>query len=111
MIKASGGKTNDVYGTISDACQMMSMFHDIAAKAGKNLNNANWVNTVNHYGEIVNRGSGQYSSLHTGKYDVEDSFQPPELRLVDQARRRLEVAHPGGEHHGSVGGAPGADRT
>ncbi len=74
VIKASGGKTNDVYGTISDACQAMSMFHDIAAKAGKNLNNATWVNAVNHYGEIVNRGSGQFSSLHTGKYDVDDSF-------------------------------------
>jgi ABC-type branched-subunit amino acid transport system substrate-binding protein len=74
VIKATGGKTNDVYGTISDACQAMSLFDDIATKAGKNLNDATWVNAVNHYGEIVNRGSGQYSSLHTGKYDVDDSF-------------------------------------
>jgi hypothetical protein len=74
VIKGPGSKTIDTYGTISDACQAMSMFHDIAAKAGKNLNNATWVNAVNHYGPIVNRGSGQFSSLHTGKYDAQDDF-------------------------------------
>ena len=53
----------------------MTMFHDIATKVGKNLNNASWVKAVDNYGEIVNRGSGPYSSLHTGKYDVEDNFR------------------------------------
>ena len=75
VIKAPGGKTVDTYGTINDACQIMTMFHDIATKAGKNLNNASWVKAVDNYGEIVNRGSGPYSSLHTGKYDVEDNFR------------------------------------
>ena len=75
VIKAPGGKTVDTYGTINDACQIMTMFHDIATKAGKNLTNASWVKAVDNYGEIVNRGSGPYSSLHTGKYDVEDNFR------------------------------------
>jgi hypothetical protein len=74
VIKGPGGKTIDTYGTISDACQAMSMFHDIAAKAGKTLNNATWVKAVDHYGPITNRGSGQFSSLHKGKYDAQDDF-------------------------------------
>jgi hypothetical protein len=78
-IKGPGGKTLDVYQSINDACQMMSMFHDIAAKVGKSLNNANWVKTVDTFGPITNRGSGPYSSLRTGKYDAEDSFRLQEF--------------------------------
>ncbi len=79
VIKAPGGKTVDTYGSINDACQAMTMFHDIATKAGKNLSNATWVKAVDNYGEIVNRGSGPYSSLHKGKYDVEDNFRLEEF--------------------------------
>jgi ABC-type branched-subunit amino acid transport system substrate-binding protein len=79
VIKASGGKTVDTYGSINDACQALTMFHDIGTKVGKTLNNANWVKAVNHYGAIVNRGSGPYSSLHRGKYDVEDNFRLQEF--------------------------------
>jgi ABC-type branched-subunit amino acid transport system substrate-binding protein len=75
VIKAPGGKTVDTYSSINDACQTMTMFHDIATKAGKNLTNASWVKAVDNYGEIVNRGTGPYSSLHTGKYDAEDTFR------------------------------------
>ncbi len=75
VIKAPGGKTVDTYGSINDACQAMTAFHDVAARVGKNLNNANWVKTVNSYGNITNRGSGPYSSLHSGKYDIEDNFR------------------------------------
>ncbi len=75
VIKAPGGKTLDTYGLVNDACQSVTMFHDIAEKVGKDLNNTNWVKTVNGFGEIVNRGSGPYSSLHTDKYDVEDNFR------------------------------------
>lgn len=75
VIKAPGGKTVDTYGSINDACQALTVFHDVATKAGKNLTNSSWVKAVNGYGEIVNRGSGPYSSLHTGKYDIEDNFR------------------------------------
>jgi ABC-type branched-subunit amino acid transport system substrate-binding protein len=75
VIKGPGGKTIDTYGSINDACQAMTLFHDVATKAGKNLDNTSWVKTVDNYGEIVNRGSGPYSSLHTGKYDIEDNFR------------------------------------
>ncbi len=74
VIKGPGGKTLDTYGAISDACQSVTMFRDIAARVGRSLNDANWVKTVDHYGEIANRGSGPYSSLHTGKYDAQDNF-------------------------------------
>jgi ABC-type branched-subunit amino acid transport system substrate-binding protein len=75
VIKAPGGKTVDTYGSINDACQALTVFHDVATKAGKNLNNASWVKAVDSYGPITNRGSGPYSSLHTGKYDIEDNFR------------------------------------
>jgi ABC-type branched-subunit amino acid transport system substrate-binding protein len=75
VLKGPGGKTLDTYGSINDACQVMTMFHDIATKVGPTLNNTNWVKAVDSYGEIVNRGSGPYSSLHSGKYDVEDNFR------------------------------------
>jgi ABC-type branched-subunit amino acid transport system substrate-binding protein len=75
ILKGPGGKTLDTYGSINDACQSMTMFDDIATRAGKNLNDATWVKTVNTYGPIVNRGSGKFSSLHTGKYDTTDDFR------------------------------------
>lgn len=75
VVKGPGGKTLDTNGSINDACQVLTMFHDIAARVGKDLNNSNWVRTVDSFGKIDNRGSGPYSSLHTGKYDVEDNFR------------------------------------
>jgi hypothetical protein len=82
IIKSADGKNIlDEHGTISDACQLLWFFHDIALKTGKYLNNANWINTVNNYGEIVNRGSGQYSSIHTGKYSADDNWR---LQKFDQ---------------------------
>jgi len=74
VVKNADGVVLETNGSINDACQQLTMFHDIAEKVGKNLNNANWVKTVNKFGEITNRGSGPYSSLHKGKYDAEDSF-------------------------------------
>jgi ABC-type branched-subunit amino acid transport system substrate-binding protein len=75
VLQGPGGKTLGTNGSINDACQVLTMFHDIAARVGKNLNNSNWVKTVNRFGKIDNRGSGPYSSLHSGKYDVEDNFR------------------------------------
>jgi ABC-type branched-subunit amino acid transport system substrate-binding protein len=74
-IKTKNGKIDDTYGTINDACQTLTMFHDIGQKVGKYLNNTNWVNTVNTFGAIENRGSGPYSSLHTGKYSADDNWR------------------------------------
>jgi ABC-type branched-subunit amino acid transport system substrate-binding protein len=74
-IKLPNGKINDVNGTINDACQTLSMFHDIAERVGPYLNNTNWVYTVDHFGPITNRGSGPYSSLHTGKYSADDNWR------------------------------------
>jgi Periplasmic binding protein len=74
-ITLPNGKIDDTYGTINDACQVVSMFHDIAERVGPYLNNTNWVDTVNHFGSIANRGSGPYSSLHTGKYAADDNWR------------------------------------
>ena len=74
-IKTKDGKIDDTYGTINDACQTLTMFRDIGTKVGKYLNNPNWINTVNTFGPIENRGSGPYSSLHTGKYSADDNWR------------------------------------
>ena len=73
--KGSKTQTLDTYGSINDACQLVTMFHDIGQRVGRYLNNTNWVNTVNTYGPITNRGSGPYSSLTKGKYDAEDNWR------------------------------------
>jgi ABC-type branched-subunit amino acid transport system substrate-binding protein len=73
--KGDPKKTIDTYGVINDACQLLTMFDDIATRVGPWLNNTNWINTVNSFGHIENRGTGPYSSLGTGKYDADDNFQ------------------------------------
>jgi ABC-type branched-subunit amino acid transport system substrate-binding protein len=74
VVPGPDGKTLDINGSINDACQSLSLFHDVAARVGKYLDNANWVYTVDHFGPIANRGGGQYASLGTGKYDFDDTF-------------------------------------
>jgi hypothetical protein len=75
VVPGPNGKTLDTYGGINDSCQLMTMFHDIAQRVGPDLNNQNWVRTVDNYGSIRNVGSGPYASLHAGKYDVDDTFR------------------------------------
>jgi hypothetical protein len=75
VIPYKNGKTLDTYGAINDSCQLLTMFHDIATRVGPYLNNDNWVNTLNHFGHIENRGTGPYSSLTKGKYDADDNFR------------------------------------
>jgi hypothetical protein len=75
VVPGPGGKTLDTYGSINDACQLVTMFADIAKKVGPHLNSDNWVHTVDTYGPIRNVGAGQYASLHAGKYDVDDTFR------------------------------------
>ena len=69
------GKIDDTHGAISEACQMLSMFQLIATKAGPSLNNANWTNAVNAYGNIAMQGLGPYASVHTGKYTADDTWR------------------------------------
>ncbi len=72
---ADGKNILDEHGTISDACQLLWTFHDIGERVGKYLNNDNWINTVNSFGPIADRGSGQYASLHAGKYATDDNWR------------------------------------
>jgi hypothetical protein len=75
IIPGPNGKMLDTYGNINDACQLLTLFQEIGNRVGKNLNVANWVHTVNTYGPIRDYGGGQYASLHTGKYDDDDTFR------------------------------------
>lgn len=79
VLPGPNGKTLDTNGSINDACQIMTMFHDIATRVGQYLNTDNWVQTVNNFGHIRNAGGGPYASLHTGKYDMDDSFRLTEF--------------------------------
>jgi len=75
VIPGPNGKTLDTYGGINDACQLLTEFQEIGQRVGKNLNNQNWVHAVDTYGPIRDVGAGQYASLHTGKYDDNDTFR------------------------------------
>jgi ABC-type branched-subunit amino acid transport system substrate-binding protein len=76
IIKSADGKNIlDEHGTISDACQLLWTFHDIGARVGQYLNNDNWESTVNTFGKIANRGSGEFATLHTGKYSTDDNWR------------------------------------
>ncbi len=74
VLTTPDGKNLDTYGNITDACQLVTLFHDIALRAGKNLNADSWAAAENSYGKINDPGSGPYASLHQGKYDIDDSF-------------------------------------
>ena len=73
VIKLSDGRQNNIYGESGDACALVTMFKLIAARVGKNLNIANWTAAVNSFGTI-NVPSTSYASLHTGKYDADDTY-------------------------------------
>jgi len=90
-IKLPNGKINDINGTINDACQVVTMFHDIAQRVGTYLNDTNWINTVNDFGPIANRGSGPYSSLHYGKYAADDNWR---MEAYDSSLGNTGLARP-----------------
>jgi hypothetical protein len=76
VIKTPDGKnTLDVHASISDPCQLLSVIKQIGDKVGKPLNVTNWLAAVNNFGPIVNRGGGEFASLHQGKYDIDDTFR------------------------------------
>jgi ABC-type branched-subunit amino acid transport system substrate-binding protein len=73
VVKLPDGRQNDIQTESGDACALVTMFKLIAERVGKNLNIANWVSTVNNFGAI-NVPSTSYASLHTGKYDADDTY-------------------------------------
>lgn len=69
------GKRTEVYASVEDACGDILFFATIAEKAGKQLNNTTWTKAVNSMGPIDDQlVLGKWASLHTGKYDANDTF-------------------------------------
>jgi Periplasmic binding protein len=81
VIAGPNGKTIDTYGSINDACQLLTEFQEIGNRVGRDLNDQNWVKTVNNYGPIRDVGAGQYASLHKGKYDDNDTFDLQKINM------------------------------
>jgi hypothetical protein len=73
VVKAPNGKRNDIYGAVSDACAEVTMFLDIATKAGATLNDDTWTAAVDAMGKM-RIASSKYASLHKGKYDADDTY-------------------------------------
>jgi hypothetical protein len=73
VIKLKDGHQNAIYGEEEDACALVTMFKLIAARVGKDLNNANWTAAVNSFGTI-DIPSTDFASLHQGKYDADDTY-------------------------------------
>ena len=72
LTTGANGKRDEIWITVRDACSDLYFFRDIANRVGKNLNNHNWIDTVNHFGAITVVAQPK-SSLHEGKYDASDS--------------------------------------
>ncbi len=71
----SDGKRVEIYASIEDACGELLFFKTIAEKAGKQLNNTTWAKAVATMGAIDDQlVLGRWASLHTGKYDANDTF-------------------------------------
>jgi ABC-type branched-subunit amino acid transport system substrate-binding protein len=77
--KGSDGKTQDLFGSVFNACQDLTLFQQIADRVGKDLNADTWAAAVNSFGPIRDVGNGQFASLHTGKYDTNDTFRLEEF--------------------------------
>ena len=80
-IKTSDGKIDDTYGTINDACQTLTMFHDIGERVGQYLNNTNWVYTVDHFGPIDEPGLGPVLVAARGQVLRRRQLAAPGVRL------------------------------
>jgi ABC-type branched-subunit amino acid transport system substrate-binding protein len=70
----ASGNLIKVYEGIQDRCRELSLFKQIAEKAGPNLTNDTWINAVNNFGEIQLVGN-KFASLGNGKYDAPDGFR------------------------------------
>jgi ABC-type branched-subunit amino acid transport system substrate-binding protein len=65
-------KRVEVYIGIQDRCGELSLFTQIAEKAGANLTNDTWMATVKNFGKI-DLVTSPYGSLREGKYDADDA--------------------------------------
>ena len=72
LTTGANGKRDEIWITVRDACSDLYFFRDIANRVGKNLNNHNWIDGVNHFGTMTIVAQPQ-SSVHEGKYDASDS--------------------------------------
>jgi ABC-type branched-subunit amino acid transport system substrate-binding protein len=71
----ANGKREEIYASVEDACGDILFFKTIAEKAGKTLNNSTWTKAVNTMGPMDDQlVLGKWASLHTGKYDANDTF-------------------------------------
>jgi len=68
------GKIVQVWLAVNDFCDELSMFTQIAEKAGPDLTNATWTEAANTFGEIQ-LPETVFASIHTGKYDADDGFR------------------------------------
>jgi hypothetical protein len=68
------GISVQTYQAVEDFCSELSMFQQIATKAGPDLTNTTWTAAANGFGSITLPGS-TYASIHTGKYDASDGFR------------------------------------
>jgi hypothetical protein len=73
--KGPDGKVQDLYDSITNGCQDMTLVQQIGTKVGRDLNADTWAAAVNSYGPIRDVGGGQFASLHTGKYDTNDTYR------------------------------------
>ena len=70
----SDGKRVQVYVAVEDICRQLTLFKQITDKIGPYLNNDNWAAAVASLGVVPNLPYSQYATIHTGKYDADDTF-------------------------------------
>jgi hypothetical protein len=70
----AAGKREEVYIAVRDACTELSVFTQIAEKAGGDLTNESWTEAVNTFGAIEIPAQ-EFSSYKEGKYYANDAFK------------------------------------
>jgi hypothetical protein len=67
------GKRVRVWAAIRDFCGQLSLFKQVAEKAGPDLTNGTWRQAVDGFGTIALVDT-PYASIHAGKYGANDAF-------------------------------------
>ena len=63
----------EVWSGVQDICNELSLFEQIAKRAGPDLTNDTWRQAADTIGEV--QLIDPYASVHAGKYDADDSFR------------------------------------
>jgi Periplasmic binding protein len=71
LVVAEGEKRVETYITVRDACSDLSLFKQVAERAGADLTNESWTEAVNNFGSFEYPGNA-FSSFTEGKYDAND---------------------------------------